>query len=56
MLKIRRFVTVIIMDGFGVFNDAERNTVWRTKTPIYLSAPSHLVPWSANTSASEKAI
>ena len=34
MLKIRRFVTVIIMDGFGVFNDAEGNAVWGAKTPF----------------------
>lgn len=34
LLDIRRFVTLIILDGFGVFPDAEGNAVWAAKTPF----------------------
>ena len=34
LLDIRRFVTLIILDGFGVFPDAEGNGVWAAKTPF----------------------
>ncbi|MGI5897931.1 MAG: 2,3-bisphosphoglycerate-independent phosphoglycerate mutase [Candidatus Dojkabacteria bacterium] len=30
----RKFVTLIILDGFGVFPDAEGNAVWAAKTPF----------------------
>ena len=34
VLDVRRFVTLIILDGFGVFPDAEGNAVWAAKTPF----------------------
>lgn len=34
MLDIRNFVTLIILDGFGVYPDAEGNAVWAAKTPF----------------------
>jgi len=34
MLDIRRFVTLIILDGFGVYPDEEGNAVWAAKTPF----------------------
>lgn len=34
MLDVRKFVTLIILDGFGVFPDAEGNSVWAAKTPF----------------------
>ncbi len=34
MLDIRRFVTLIILDGFGVYPDAEGNAIWAAKTPF----------------------
>ena len=30
----RNFVTLIVLDGFGVFPDAEGNAVWGAKTPF----------------------
>lgn len=34
VLDVRKFVTLIILDGFGVFPDAEGNAVWAAKTPF----------------------
>ncbi|MGI6484317.1 MAG: 2,3-bisphosphoglycerate-independent phosphoglycerate mutase [Candidatus Dojkabacteria bacterium] len=34
VLDVRRFVTLIVLDGFGVFPDAEGNAVWAAKTPF----------------------
>ncbi len=34
ILDIHKFVTLIILDGFGVYPDAEGNAVWAAKTPF----------------------
>lgn len=34
MLDIRKFVTLIILDGLGVYPDGEGNSVWAAKTPF----------------------
>lgn len=41
VLDIRRFVTLIILDGFGSYPDAEGNAVWAAKTPFLDAAWTH---------------
>jgi 2,3-bisphosphoglycerate-independent phosphoglycerate mutase len=34
LLDVRKFVTLIVLDGFGVYPDAEGNAIWAARTPF----------------------
>lgn len=34
LLDVRKFTTLIVLDGFGVYPDAEGNAIWAARTPF----------------------